>query len=359
MKSFVSFKITVILAAALFCASFFSCSSGDGSGAEADPNMGRVVFSVSKGLADSLRASSAGVSKALEPSFAEAEAIEMEIKLVGGAERTETIAVKEGATVSFSDIPIGVSVKASGVVYKKQGESSRHILYEGETDFFVVLAYTPVNLNLRRFYYITYDLKGGLWASLPPPSGRYQKGDSFSLPTSNALSYPGWVFAGWCTSDDGGQTLQKFTFTSETTGDFTLYAKWVDSAVLGISVTIDRDASDMTLSWEAVEVTMPEIGPLNGVKFTANPPSPLPASVPTEIEGTATEISYSYEWRVDGMVQGDIGGTSDPTYTFYKTGRTKGWYDVEVVVTIEAKLPGSSSIVGQAELSAFAQVQVE
>ncbi len=335
MKSFVSFKIAVILMAALFCASFFSCSSGDGSGAEADPNMGRVVFSVSKGLADSLRASSAGVSKALEPSFAEAEDIEMEIKLVGGAERTETIAVKEGATVSFSDIPIGVSVKASGVVYKKQGESSRHILYEGETDFFVVLAYTPVNLNLRRFYYITYDLKGGSWASLPPPSGRYQKGGSFSLPTSNALSYPGWVFAGWCTSDDGGQTLQKFTFTNETKGDFTLYAKWVESAVQGISVTVDRDASDIEISYEAVDD--PAAGPC--VRFTATTPE-LP-------EGAD---SFAYDWLVDNRrVEGFAA-----EYLFVKTGMAKDVYDVSVRVNA---MTGDGNIIKT--WSAFAQVKVE
>lgn len=359
MKSFVSFKVIVTMTAALLCAPFFSCSSGDSSGAEIAAGSGQVVFAVSADMARQVRAGALGVSGALDPSVSESDDFKMEIKLTGGVERSQTVAVKEGAMVVFSDIPLGTSAKASGAVYQKLDESKQKLLYEGETENFVVLAYTPINLDLKGVYYISFYLAGGTWKTQTPPDGRYKKGSPIELPTSNDLARDGYVFAGWFTSDDGGTTLQKFTFTNETKGDIALYAKWVESAVQGISVTVDRDASDMTLSWEAVEVMNPEMGLMSGVKFTANPPSPLPATIPSEIEGVATVISYSYEWRVDGMVQGDIGGTSDPTYTFYKTSRKKGWYDVEVVVTIEAKLPDYPSIVGQAELSAFAQVQVE
>ena len=344
MKRKFYLKAAVIAAAALFCAgAFFSCAQAS------DGESGQVVFSISKDLASDL-----------------SDDFEMEIRLLGAVTRSETISVKEGATVAFDDLPLGATVKVSGQAYIKGENDHKHFLYEGETELFKVYEYTPITLNFTRFYYITYDLKGGSWASLPPPSGRYQKGKPFALPTSNDLKYDGRLFAGWCVSEDGGQTLQDFAFTNETKGDFTLYAKWIDCAVLGIEVAIDRYASDIGLSYETVEIEK-EGAVLTGIKFTVTPPAELPDNVPTEVdreEGTiATTIDYIYEWRVDGANMGDIGSEGEPTFTFIKNGRQKGVYDIEVRVKVQAWVPEPESpdgkgYCGWAEYSAFAQVNV-
>lgn len=321
--------------AALLCAAFFSCSADEGSGIQTDANAGKVVFAVSPEMVRAVRSSANGVSKALDSSIGNLDDFKLEIKLSGGVALSQTVAVKEGAVVSFNDISNGTIVKASGIVYKKLEGSDKKIVYEGETANFFVQDYTPVKLDLTRIYYITFNPNEGVWTNGYPQKDSYKKGSPIKLPTSNDISREGWVFAGWCTSDDGGQTLQKFTFTDETKGDFTLYAKWVESAVQGISVTVDRDASDIEISYEAVDD--PAAGPC--VRFTATTPE-LPAGAD----------SFAYDWFVDNRrVEGFAA-----EYLFVKTGMAKDVYDVSVRVNA---MTGDGTIIKT--WSAFAQVKVE
>ena len=306
---------SIIGAAALaLCALLASCTSE----ASKDAELARISFAVDSSLA-----------KELVPDLP----LRMDISLEGSQQKREAVDVSDGAVITFDEIPVGAAVKAVATAYyQEEGSETKKEYFKGESDWLTVRSGSnSLSLPLKRIYYITYDLSGGTWKSLPPPDGRYQKGSPIALPTSNAVTRDGWLFAGWRAKADDG-SLVKFTFTEETKGDFTLYANWVESGVMGISITVESDDSDIELSYRAV------------IDDTEGPIVIFNVTLP---EG---ETETNVIWYVDGQL------VSMPplstSWTFLKEGKTKGVYDIKVFVAA-----GSGATAK--EWSAFAQVKVE
>ena len=309
-----------IALAAAFCAALFaSCARSSG-------DSGQVSFRIDASLANA-------VSASISPDIP--ATAQMDIKLAGGAERSATIAVREGEAVVFDEIPAGVVVKATGLVRVGQLDKNYKSLYQGESvPLTVRLGDNRIKLDLKKVYYISFNLLGGAWVHGYPENDHYQKGKPIDLPTSSDVSLTDKIFGGWLIKDDEGKMVP-FSFTEETSGDLVLYAKWMESAVQGISIAVDRDASDVELSYE--EVDDPATGPV--VRFTVATPE-LPAGAD----------SFACDWYVDNQRK----ESTTNEYTFVKAGRTKGVYDVRVIVRAM-----SSDGLEINRYSAFAQVTVE
>lgn len=322
---FAGAALCALLGTALFSCSFFGADSSDEISAAPTSRSSdaSVVFSIDAATANEI-AKSAG---------ADGKTLYMDISLEGSSPRSATVAINDGSVVSFEKLQVKTMVRAVATAYvKSDGARPKKELYSGQSDWLVVnRGRNPITLTLNPIFYITFFENGGTWTNGYPTNDHYKKGDVLELPTSNDITRDGWLFAGWCTSDDGGTTLRPFTFTKDTSGDLELYAKWIDSGVQGISVTVNRDANDITLSTVAVED--PTDGPC--VKFTANPPESEPGA------------SVSYDWKVDETTLG-----LSQTYTFIKNNWPAGVYDISVTVTVT--VGGNSK-----KYSAFAQVKVE
>lgn len=311
-----------IALAAAFCAALFaSCARSSG-------DSGQVSFRIDASLANAV---SASISPDIPASA------QMDIKLAGGAERSATIAVREGEAVVFDEIPAGVVVKATGLVRVGQLDKNYKSLYQGESvPLTVRLGDNRIKLDLKKVYYISFNLLGGTWVNGYPENDHYQKGKLIDLPTSSDVSLTDKIFGGWLIMDDEGKKVP-FSFTEETSGDLVLYAKWMESAVQGISIAVDRDASDIELAYQAVED--PAAGP--SVVFSVTPPE-LP-------EGADF---FEYDWWVDDVKVAS--STSADSYTFVKAGKTKGVYDIKVIV--KAMSQDGAEV---KRYSAFAQAEVD
>ncbi|MBQ9207774.1 MAG: InlB B-repeat-containing protein [Treponema sp.] len=148
---------------------------------------------------------------------------------------------------------------------------------------------------------------------------------STAIPESNTFRYGATVETAFDTSDVTGYVLSwytdedlttRFDPTEPLTSDLTLYAKWTEAAVHGISVSITpSDTTDITLT--KTETTEAD-GSITAIKFTVT-------SVPA-IAGA----SYAYAWTCEGNVL-DI---TDVSATIDTTALTEGSYDVTVRVTV-------------------------
>lgn len=247
----------------------------------------------------------------------------------GSYSQTKTVDITyHGAQVVFGGLSSGGQCKVHGEVYEQsQNPADKKILYDGDSDPFTVRdGTTRVNLPLTRVYYVEFYENGGTWTGERPTGVHYKKGTPFDLPKAGDIQKAGLLFAGWWTSPDGGATLdQKFKWTQTTTGDLSLYAKWVENGIGGITVTIYSETSDLALAVEPFT----ESG--GGYKFTATPPE-------------AGDCAYA--WYIDG-VEEPVPSADLNEWTFSKADRAKGVYDIKVVAR------------GARTWSAFAQAKVE
>lgn len=327
--------LTALLGTALFSCSFFTADTSNDTGAIAAAAPDNHVMTVSHSEASVVFAIDASTAREIsESAGTDGQTLYMDVTLEGLApSRSATYTINNGSVVSFEKIPANSVVRAVATAYVKTGAAKqKKDLYSGKSNWTVVNSgRNPLTLPLDRIFYVTFFANGGTWTTAEPQDVHYQKGETVKLPTSADIAREGWLFAGWCTSDDGGTTLKPFTFTNETSGDLELYAKWMECAVEGISITVNRETADIKLSYEAYDD--PTDGPC--VKFTATPPQ------------TEAGATYDYKWMVDETVLG-----LNETYTFIKSVWTAGVYDISVTVTETVGGNGK-------KYSAFAQVKVD
>ena len=323
-------KIRILAFLSIALGTIFLASCAQGQGQEGG---GQVVFSIDAKTARSIL-KSARADLSFDAANGSDRSLKLDISLSGSYSQTKTVDITyQGAQVVFGGLSSGGQCKVHGEVYEQsQNPADKKILYDGDSDPFTVRdGTTRVNLPLTRVYYVEFYENGGTWTGERPTGVHYKKGTPFDLPKAGDIQKAGLLFAGWWTSPDGGATLdQKFKWTQTTTGDLSLYAKWVENGIGGITVTIYSETSDLALAAESFDD--PASGP--GVRFTATPPSGK---------------TCTYTWYVDGLSDSDPGSENN-VFEFIKEGKAKGAYDIKVV----AQETGGSTM-----WSAFAQAKVE
>ena len=333
---FGALALAAFLTTALFSCSFFVSQESSEAGLAAAPTDASVSIAIDAALA----------SEIAKNGGAEGQELLMDVTLEGiEPPKSETFAISDGCVVSFEKIPANSKIRAVATAYTEDKDSGqKKELYSGQSDWLVVkIGRNPLDLLLNQIFYVTFFANGGTWTKAAPQNVRYQKGGSLELPTSDDIAREGWLFGGWCVSEDGGTTLRPFAFTKDTSGDLALYAKWIDCAVEGISITTKRDTNDISLSYEAYDD--PTEGPC--VKFTATPPQSAAGGV------------CEFKWTVDGESE-PWGGTSSTLIVKKNSLKNAGAgvYDIFVILTVK-RLDASSGEEISRYYSASAQVKVE
>lgn len=159
----------------------------------------------------------------------------LDLSLKGGYEAEKTLPVTEGATATFSDIPVGTSVYVSGVAYRLQTEGEKEVktlYYAGESEKITIHAGdNSVSLRLKKM--------GSLSVQITVDSSE----------NDIALSY----------TVDGTDIV--FTATgSETLASTSVYAWYVDGN------RQEENTSSFTLTTEGMTAGTYEIGVACGTK---------------------------------------------------------------------------------------------
>ena len=174
---------------------------------------------------------------------------------------------------------------------------------------------TIVNIYYDRITYtVTYNQKDHTSTSIPATKTyRYGAKVQTIFDTSDVSGY---VIAGWFT-DEACTTL--YDSTVEISSSLTLYAKWVESVINGISVEFNLDLTD-------INVTRSVTGDV--ITFTAP-------------ESTDPELNYTYEWKLDGSYLSSTTNVAEVDTSAFVSGEP---YDlvlylyVENITTSEEKL---------------------
>jgi len=298
------------------------CSLFENSGA------GRITFRIDGETADKIAHESQSRAAARTLTAEEMEGLCFEIELKGDYAAKKTLPLTEGATAVFDDIPVGTSLYAEGSAYRVTdgekaifytGKSKEITIQEGENSLSLVMKKTepiepePVEPEPTE-YTITFVLDGGQWEEGFTAPLSCEEGKSLAEPeepTRASSETASYVFEGWYTSADGGETLSEtpYDFDSPVTAELTLYAKWKEVPVTEISATISvEESSDISVTIDKDETDSDK-----GIiiyKFTAE------------------EGYESYVWKLDG----EETYTSENIFTFNTRGATAGTYDISLIV---------------------------
>lgn len=138
---------------------------------------------------------------------------------------------------------------------------------------------TIVNIYYdRKTYTVTYNLKGQTSEHIPQSlSLRHGAKVKTTFDTSDVANY---VLAGWFTDE---ACSQLYDSTLDLTADLTLYAKWIEASIAGYSINFNLDLTDINVSQSEMDAD-------GKITFTA----------PVAAEGE----TYSYVWRLDGVIEG-------------------------------------------------------
>ena len=166
-------------------------------------------------------------------------------------------------------------------------------------------------------YTITFVLDGGQWEEGFTAPASCTEGEKLAEPEEPAKASSetsSYVFEGWYTSADEGETLSEtpYDFDSPVTAELTLYAKWKEVPVTEISATISvEESSDINVTIDKDETDIDnEI-----IIYTF----------------TADEGYESYTWKLDGE---EVTATSSVqnTFQFSTQNRAAGTYDISLIV---------------------------
>ena len=153
----------------------------------------------------------------------------------------------------------------------------------------------------RKDVTLTFDLAGGMSGD----STKIEKTGKYGAPVEKPEdpTKNGYIFDDWYTSSNNGETLESvFDFDTPIEKDLTLYAKWIEIKT-------------------SIEVTFPSYDD--------------PEGLITYDEGsqtfTAKEGYSSYEWFIDGKLQG-----GDQSFILNTGNMTGGIYTVMLIVTTES-----------------------
>ena len=294
-------------------------------------NAASVSFSIDRATAGKIAEAASARSVARNLAAEEMEGLFLDIELKGGHVAGKTIPVTEGATAVFDDIPVGISLYAEGSAYRVTdgekaifytGKSKEIKIQEGENSLSLEMKKTepiepePVEPEPTE-YTITFELNGGQWEEGFTAPLSCEEGKSLAEPeepTRASSETASYVFEGWYTSADGGETLSEtpYDFDSPVTAELTLYAKWKEVPVTEISATISvEESSDISVTIEPDETDIDK-----GIII---------------YNFTAEEGYESYTWKLDGE---DVTATSSVPHTFqFSTqNRAAGTYDISLIV---------------------------
>ena len=206
--------------------------------------------------------------------------------------------ISSGEAVSFQFLKIAtnINIKVKIQVFVKGDESPS---YTGESDWILTQAgANKVSVMLEKvkpsLFEINFNSMGG--SEVSPQvleSGVVEKPKN---PTKE-----GYIFDDWYTSSNNGETLESvFDFDTPIEKDLTLYAKWIEIKT-------------------SLEVTFPSYDDPEGL-----------ISYDEESQTfTAKEGYSSYEWFIDGELQGG-------NQSFIPDNMTGGIYTVMLIVTTES-----------------------
>ena len=88
--------------------------------------------------------------------------------------------------------------------------------------------------NVNTLYAISYEKNGGDWAEDFTPTEKHNANTAVILPEEAHIAKQGYEFAGWYTSEDGGETLSEnalLAVSAGTAADVAVYAKWTPAIV--------------------------------------------------------------------------------------------------------------------------------
>ena len=293
------------------------CSLFENSGA------GRITFRIDGETADKIAHESQSRAAARTLTAEEMEGLCFEIELKGDYAAKKTLPVTEGATAVFDDIPVGISLYAEGSAYRVTdgekaifytGKSKEITIQEGENSLSLVMKKTEPIEPEPTEYTITFELNGGQWEEGFTAPLSCEEGKSLAEPeepTRASSETASYVFEGWYTSADEGETLSEtpYDFDSPVTAELTLYAKWKEVPVTEISATISvEESSDISVAVYKDETDIDK----GIIIYTF----------------TAEEGYESYTWKLDG----EETYTSENIFTFNTRGAAAGTYDISLIV---------------------------
>ena len=165
-----------------------------------------------------------------EPAADPADTLFLTIALHGDYEKSQTIPVVAGKSVTFDAIPVGSKVYASVQIYENAEESDGDAaLYRAVSEEITVQeGDNTLNLTLSEVYTISYELNGGEWKEGFAYPRTITATEEVELPDESALTGPEkWLFAGWYISDDFSEESPLTRIEKGVMGDVKLYAKWI------------------------------------------------------------------------------------------------------------------------------------
>ncbi len=284
---------------------------------------GRITFRIDGETADKIAQESQSRAAARTLTAEEMEGLCFEIELKGDYAAKKTLPVTEGATAVFDDLPVGISLYAEGSAYRGTdgekvilytGRSEEITIHEGENSLSLVMKKIESTEPEPTEYTITFELNGGQWEEGYTAPLSCEEGKSLAEPeepTRASSETASYVFEGWYTSADGGETLSEtpYDFDSPVTAELTLYAKWKEVPVTEISATITvEESSDISVTVDEDETDIDK----GIIIYTF----------------TAEEGYESYTWKLDG----EETYTSENIFTFNTRGATAGTYDISLIV---------------------------
>ena len=235
-------KHLLIVVAALSALLMSSCSFLDDKG-----DSGSVSFTIDKATAQKLLEGSRSAANHARVADADLEGLSMDVYLKGDYSQSKSIEPKTGANVTFENLRMGSKVYVQADVYFKEPHNDEKMLvYTGSSDTIRVNpGQNKVTVNLKGFYYVWFDANGG--------EGDFEElhilsGSKATKPATDPVREGtediAYVFSGWYTSADGGQTLsaQPFDFSTPIKKETVLYAGWVEKRIY----TVTYDANNGT-----------------------------------------------------------------------------------------------------------------
>lgn len=298
-------------ASLIFLLFLFSCSLKP-------EQTGSVSFCIDADMVSHLTALKAEESDvpAAEPSAEPADTLFLTVTLHGDYEKSQTIPVVAGKSVTFDAIPVGSKVYASVQIYENAEESDGDAaLYRAVSEEITVQeGDNTLNLTLSEVYTISYELNGGEWKEGFAYPRTITATEEVELPDESALTGPEkWLFAGWYISDDFSEESPLTRIEKGVMGDVKLFARWIPPH----TVTFDTKGGSTVTSQTIT----------HGKKATK------PAD-PTK-DGTATEAFVFDNWYTSA----DGGATLSDTAFDFDTAITED-------ITLYAKWEKLSRITG-------------
>ena len=256
-------KHLLIVVAALSALLMSSCSFLDGTS-----ESGSVSFTIDKATAQKLLESSRSAANHARVADADLEGLSMDVYLKGDYSQSQTIEAKTGASVSFENLRKGSKVYVQADVYiNEPHENQKMLIYTGSSDTIRVNpGQNKVTVNLKGFYYVWFDANGGEGDFAEQ---RIVSGSKATKPGADPVREGtediAYIFSGWYTSADGGQTLSEkpFDFSTPIKKDTVLYAGWVEKRIFTVSFDLNGGSGDFP-SQRVVEgesVSAPETEP--------------------------------------------------------------------------------------------------